>query len=55
MVDVVLTSIALSVFFVALIASCCIKNKYYEDAYAYNKKMASYKPLLDDSFTDRVV
>ena len=55
MVDVVLTSIALSLFFVALIGSCCIKNKYYERTYAYNKKNQSYKPLLDDSFTDRVV
>jgi hypothetical protein len=55
MVDVVLTSIALSLFFVALIGSCCIKNKYYERTDAYNKKHQSYKPLLDDSFTDRVV
>jgi len=55
MVDVIATSIALSVFFVALVGSYCIKMKYYEDVYAYNKKSASYKPLLDDSFSDRVV
>lgn len=52
MVDVVATSIALSVFFIVLIGSYCIKMKYYEDTY---KKIQSYKPLLDDSFTDRVI
>lgn len=54
MIDVVATSIALSVFFIALIGSCCLKNKYYEDVYNDNNK-TSYKPLLDDSFMERVV
>ena len=39
-------------FFVLAIGSFCIKQKYYEDVM---KKTTSYKPLLDDSFTDRVL
>jgi len=55
MIDVVGTSIALTAFFIALVGSCCLKNKYHEYTYAYNKTKQSYKPLLDDSFTDRVI
>lgn len=40
-------------FFVLAIGSFCIKQKYYEDA--IKKNTSSYRPLLDDSFTDRVV
>ncbi len=39
-------------FFVIAIGSFCIKQKYYEDTI---KKSSSYRPLLDDSFTERVV
>jgi hypothetical protein len=40
-------------FFIFAIGSFCIKQKYYEDA--MKKHTSSYKPLLDDSFTERVV
>jgi hypothetical protein len=40
-------------FFVLAIGSFCIKQNYYEDA--IKKSLSSYKPLLDDSFTDRVL
>ena len=40
-------------FFVLAIGSFCIKQNYYEDA--IKKSLSSYRPLLDDSFTDRVV
>ena len=40
-------------FFVLAIGSFCIKQNYYEDA--MKKSMSSYRPLLDDSFTERVV
>lgn len=44
-------------FFVLAIGSFCIKQKYYEKYYedAIKKNTSSYRPLLDDSFTDRVV
>lgn len=40
-------------FFVLAIGSFCIKQNYYEDA--MKNTASSYRPLLDDSFTDRVV
>ena len=40
-------------FFILAVGSFCIKQKYYEDA--TKKSISSYKPLLDDSFTERVV
>lgn len=45
--------ILISGFFILAIGSFCMKQKYYEDA--IKKNTSSYKPLLDDSFTDRVV
>ena len=47
----IVISFLVSGFFVLAIGSFCIKQKYYEDVM---KKTTSYKPLLDDSFTDRV-
>ena len=41
------------IFFVLAIGSFCMKKKCYEDT--IQKSISSYKPLLDDSFTDRVV
>ena len=41
------------IFFVLAIGSFCMKKKYYEDT--IKKSISSYKPLLDDSFTERVV
>ena len=40
-------------FFVLAIVSFCIKQKYYEDN--MKKTASSYRPLLDDSFTERAV
>jgi LPS O-antigen subunit length determinant protein (WzzB/FepE family) len=40
-------------FLIFAIVSFCIKQKYYEDA--TTKKNTSYPPLLDDSFSERVV
>ena len=40
-------------FFVLAIGGFCIKQNYYEDA--MKNTASSYRPLLDDSFTDRVV
>ena len=48
----IVISFLVSGFFVLAIGSFCIKQKYYEDVM---KKTTSYKPLLDDSFTDRVL
>ena len=39
--------------FVIAIGSFCIKQKYYEDT--MQKTVSSYKPLLDDSFSERLV
>lgn len=47
----IIVSILIFGFFVIAIGSFCMKQKYYEDI----KKSSSYRPLLDDSFTDRVV
>lgn len=49
----IVISFLVSGFFVLAIGSFCIKQKYYEDV--MKKTTSSYKPLLDDSFTDRVV
>lgn len=43
----------ITIFFFGIVVCFCIKQKYYEDA--MKKSMSSYRPLLDDSFTDRVV
>ena len=48
----IVISFLVSGFFVLAIGSFCIKQKYYEDV--MKKTTSSYKPLLDDSFTDRV-
>lgn len=52
-VKMIVTSLLISGFFVLAIGSFCIKQKYYEDV--MKKTTSSYRPLLDDSFTDRVV
>lgn len=49
----ILVPTLITIFFVGAIACFCIKQNYYEDA--MKKSMSSYRPLLDDSFTDRVV
>ena len=43
----------ITAFFSGLVACFCIKQKYYEDA--IKKASSSYKPLLDDSFSERIV
>lgn len=48
-----IVSLLISGFFILAIGSFCIKQIYYEDA--VKKNISSYRPLLDDSFTDRVV
>lgn len=48
-----ITECIIAGFFIFAIGSFCIKQKYYEDA--MKKHKSSYKPLLDDSFSDRVV
>jgi hypothetical protein len=48
-----ITEIMIVGFFILAIGSFCIKQKYYEDA--VKKNTSSYRPLIDDSFTDRVV
>lgn len=49
----IIVSVIIFGFFVFAIASFCIKQKYYEDA--INRSPSSYRPLLDDSFSERVV
>ena len=49
----ILFTIFITAFFSGLVACFCIKQKYYEDA--IKKASSSYKPLLDDSFSERVV
>jgi hypothetical protein len=51
--NMMIVPILLVGFFVLAIGSFCIKQNYYEDA--MKKSMSSYRPLLDDSFTERVV
>lgn len=46
-------TILISGLFILAIGSFCMKQNYYEDA--IKKNTSSYRPLLDDSFTDRVV
>lgn len=48
-----ITEIMIVGFFTLAIGIFCIKQKYYEDVIKINT--SSYRPLLDDSFTDRVV
>ena len=48
-----ITEFIIAGFFIFAIGSLCIKQKYYENA--KNKHKSSYKPLLDDSFSERVV
>jgi hypothetical protein len=48
----IVVSVIIFGFFVFAIGSFCIKQNYHEDAI---KKASSYRPLLDDSFTERVV
>jgi nitrogen fixation-related uncharacterized protein len=43
----------ITLFFVGAAACFCIKQKCYEDD--LQQKTSSYKPLLDDSFSERVV
>ena len=52
MIPIILPTI-ITIFFVGVIACFCIKQNHYE--YAMKKSVSSYRPLLDDSFTDRVV
>ncbi len=49
----IIVPIFITAFFSGLVACFCIKQKYYEDA--IKKASSSYKPLLDDSFSERVV
>lgn len=49
----ILLPICITMFFSGLVACFCIKQKYYEDA--MKQTASSYKPLLDDSFSDRLV
>ncbi len=51
--NMMIVPILLVGFFMLAIGSFCIKQNYYEDA--MKKSISSYRPLLDDSFTDRVV
>lgn len=48
-----ITEIMIVGFFIFAIGSFCMKQKYYENV--IKKNTSSYKPLLDDSFTERVV
>ena len=49
----IIVPIFITAFFSGLVACFCIKQKYYEDA--IKKASSSYKPLLDDSFSERIV
>ena len=49
----ILFPIFITAFFSGLVACFCIKQKYYEDA--MKRTASSYKPLLDDSFSERIV
>lgn len=50
----IVVSIMIFGFFVFAIGSFCIKQKYYEDAMKKSIS-SSYRPLLDDSFSERAV
>lgn len=49
----ILVPTLITLFFVGAIACFCIKQKYYENA--LKEKASSYKPLLDDSFSERMI
>jgi len=49
----ILVPTLITIFFVGIIACFCIKQKSYEDA--MKKAGSSYKPLLDDSFSERMI
>ena len=51
----IIVSVVIFGFFVFAIGSFCIKQKYYEDAINRYRSPSSYRPLLDDSFSERVV
>lgn len=47
---IIVVPILLASFFVIAIGTFCIKQKYYENT--IKKYTPSYRPLLDDSFTE---
>jgi hypothetical protein len=49
----ILVPTLITIFFVGIIGCFCIKQKYYEDD--LKQKTSSYRPLLDDSFSERMV
>lgn len=54
MIDVVSTSIAISVFFILVCGSACLKDKYYRDNYYKIRPSHHYYRPLNDSYSESV-
>jgi hypothetical protein len=54
MIEVVSTSIGLSIFFIIACGSYCLKEKYYRDNYYETKPHHHYQTLNDSGYLERV-
>jgi hypothetical protein len=55
MIELVSTTIAISVFFIVVCGGYCLKEKYYRDNYYNTKPYYHYQqPLNDSNYLERI-